>query len=157
AMLAWLAGELRGGATEIAMPHGRSFRVAAVVQTAMGPRDEAWRDAVLADPSAGRDAFAWWERAPGHAERSRAVLAMWQEVRGGEPLDQAELETMRQVDDDLTAARASDGELALPYAEWAEIVEYLGDRDRARALRDRATGPSAIGYRRFDVDVELDG
>jgi hypothetical protein len=157
AMLGWLADELRGGASRIGMPAGRRFLLDAPVQTAMGPRDAAWRDAVLADPRAGRDAFAWWERRPGHAARSRAVLAMWHEVPWREPLDKAELAAMKRVDADLQAARSADRELALPYAEWADVVEHLGDAPRAHELRARATAPAVIGYRRFDMDVELDG
>jgi hypothetical protein len=138
------------------MPEGRRFLVDAPIQTAMGPRDEAWRDAVVADPGAGRDAFAWWERGPGHAARSRAVLAMWHEVPWRPPLDKAELALMRRVDADLEAARRADPALALPYAEWAELAANLGD-PRADELRARATGPAAIGYRRFDMKLELHG
>jgi hypothetical protein len=156
AMLAWLAAELRAGATRIGMPEGRRFLVDAPLQTATGPRDAAWRDAVLADPAAGRDAFAWWERGAGHAACSRAILAMWHEVPWREPLDKPELAVMRRVDADLGAARDADPTLALPYAEWAELVAHLGDPTRADELRARATGPAAIGYRRFDMEVALD-
>jgi hypothetical protein len=157
AMLGWLAAELRAGAVQIGMPEGRRFLVDAQVLTAMGPRDAAWRDAVLADPRAGRDAFAWWEHRPGHAERARAVLAMWHEVPWREPVDKAESALLKRVDADLRAARKADRELALPYAEWAELVGHLGDAERAGELRARAPGPAVIGYRRFDMDVELDG
>jgi hypothetical protein len=154
---AWLAGALRGGATRIGMPAGRRFLVDAAVQTAMGPRDAAWRDAVLADPAAGRDAFAWWQRGAGHAERARAVLAMWHDVPWREPIDSTELAVMQRVDGDLAAARAADRALALPYAEWADLVEQLGDAARAAELRALATGPAEIGYRRFDMELALDG
>ncbi len=156
AMLAWLADELRRGATRIAMPTERQFLIPDVaVQTAMGPRDATWRDAVIADPSRGADAFAWWERAPGHDERSRALLAMWHEVPWREPLDKDERALMKQIDADLRAARKANGELVLPYAEWAELVAFLGDDERAAKLRQRATGESTIGYRRYDMEVEI--
>jgi len=162
AILAWLADQLRRGTTRIGLPPGRAFRVDAPIQTAMGPRDAAWRDAVLADPRAGQDAFAWWEDRPGHLERSRAVLAMWHEVPWREPFDSAEHAVMERVDADLRAARKADRELALPYAEWADLVGYLGDDDRAGKLRARAAAPASIGlggsigYRRFDMDVMID-
>ncbi|HEX7843128.1 MAG TPA: hypothetical protein VF469_36900, partial [Kofleriaceae bacterium] len=57
-MLGWLAAELRAGQARIGMPTDHAFLVDAPIQTAMGPRDAAWRDAVLADPRAGADAFA---------------------------------------------------------------------------------------------------
>ncbi|TMQ13853.1 MAG: hypothetical protein E6J90_27805 [Deltaproteobacteria bacterium] len=155
AMARWLAAELAAGKTRIGMPAGRVFLVDAAVQTAMGPRDAAWRDAVLADPGAGGDAFAWWERGPGQLERSRALLAMWHEVPWREPIDKAEMAVMKRVDADLRAARKADRELALPYAEWAELVANLGDDERAAELRGRATGPSRIGYRRFAVEVDV--
>ena len=159
AMLDWLAGELRGGATRIGMPSDRAFLVDAPIQTALGPRDAAWRDAVLADPAAGADAFAWTERGPGQLARSRALLAMWHEVPWREPLDKPERAMMAQVDADLAAARAADRELALPYAEWAELVAHLGDGERAAELAARADPrtPAAIGYRRFDMVVDIGG
>jgi hypothetical protein len=155
AALGWLRDELRGGATRPGMPEGRTFLVDAPILTALGPRDAAWRAAVLADPAAGADAFAWWERKPGHLERSRAVLAMWHEVPWREAVDKAERAVMERVDADLRAARKADRELALPYAEWAELVGHLGDAERAAKLAARATGPSVIGYRRFDMELEI--
>jgi hypothetical protein len=157
AMLAWLAAELAAGATRIGMPGGRVFLVDAPIQTALGPRDAAWRDAVLADPRAGADAFAWWDRGPGQLERSRALLAMWHEVPWRKPLDEDERSLMKRVDADLGAAREADRELALPEAEWAELVGNLGDDERAGELRDRAAGPAVIGYRRFDLEVDVGG
>lgn len=158
-MTAWLADELRGGATRIGMPAERSFRVDAAVLTTMGPRDAAWRDAVIADPARGADAFAWWERGPGRAARSRALLAMWHEVAWREPLDDAEIELCERVDADLRAAHRADPELELPWPEWAELVEQAGlDGEHVAMVRSRAAGrPPRIGYRRYPMDVELAG
>jgi len=158
-MTAWLADELRAGRTRIGMPADRSFRIDAAVLTAMGPRDAAWRDAVLADPSRGADAFAWWERGPGHEARSRALLAMWLEVPWREPLVDAERAIMERVDEDLALARHADRGLELPYAEWAELLEYLGtDDERAARIRKRAGDRQpTIGYRRHPMDIELSG
>jgi hypothetical protein len=154
-MLGWLAAELRAGQARIGMPTDHAFLVDAPIQTAMGPRDAAWRDAVLADPRAAADAFAWWERGPGRLERSRALLAMWHEVPWRAPVDRAERALMEQVDADLRAAHAADPELALPWAEWAELARNLGDDARAGDLGGRATSPAVIGYRRFDMVVDL--
>ena len=156
-ILAWLAGELTAGATRIGMPAGRRFAVDAAVQTAMGPRDAAWRDAVLADRSAGRDAFAWWDAGPGQPARSRALLAMWHEVPWRSPVDDDERAVIARVDADLVTAHAALGDAALPLAEWAEIAALLGDDERAAELRGRAAGPAVIGYRRFDMVVDVGG
>ena len=111
---------------------------------------------MLADPAAGRDAFAWWTRRPGAAAHARALLAMWTEVPWREPFDDDEHALMQQVDADLTAAAAAGGDLVIPYAEWAELVGYLGDAARAATLAAKAGGPSTIGYRRYDMDLEVD-
>jgi hypothetical protein len=159
AMCAELARALAGGATRIGVPAGLHFVIdGAAVLTAMGPRDAAWRDAVIADPAKAADAFAWLERGPGQLERSRALLAMWLEVPWREPLDAEERALMVRVDKDLKAARKADRALALPYAEWAELREHLGEDAKAEELRAKASAPGlAIGYRRHPMEVELDG
>ncbi|HEX7838818.1 MAG TPA: hypothetical protein VF469_15180, partial [Kofleriaceae bacterium] len=55
----------------------------------------------------------------------------------------------------LAAAHTAAPELALPWAEWAELARNLGDDARAGELGRRATGPAVIGYRRFDMVVDL--
>ncbi len=163
-MLAWLAGELAAGAARIGMPSERSFRIDCAVQTAMGPRDAAWRDGVIADPSRGADAFAWWRRAPGHRERARALLAMWHEVAWREPLDDDERGVLERADADLVAAHRADPELELPWPAWAELLDHLGKDDaHAAEVRARARGAEApapamrIGYRRHPMEIELSG
>lgn len=159
AMGAWLAAELARGATRVGMPAGRSFDAGGAVHTAMGPRDRAWCDAVIAEPARGADAFAWWDDGPGRLERSRALLAMWHEVPWREPIDEDERALMTRVDEDLRAARRADATLALPWRAWAELCAYLGEDD-ARILELRARGDErapAIGYRRHPMEVELTG
>jgi hypothetical protein len=141
------------------MPTDRSFKVDAPVQTAMGPRDQAWCDAVRADPSHAADAFPWWDDGPGLRERSRALAAMWHEVAWREPIDADERAVMERVDRDLQAAQAAAPALELPWAAWAELLDWLGeDEERTAGLRARG-GPrgQVIGYRRYPMDVELSG
>ncbi|HEY5951949.1 MAG TPA: hypothetical protein VIV40_40915 [Kofleriaceae bacterium] len=157
AMCAWLADQLRGaGQVRIGIPAARRFRIAAPVLTALGPRDAAWRDAVLADPSKGADAFPWWQTGPGREELSRALLALSLEVPWREPLDKTERELMTEVDEDLRAARKADPALPLPYPEWKELLMHLGieDEDVNEKAGDRT---SLLGYRRHDLEVELSG
>ena len=159
AMTSWLADELRAGARLIGMPIDRCFRVDATVLTAMGPLDAAWRDAVLADPMRGADAFAWWGLGPGREARSRALLAMWLDVPWREPLDADERELMERVDADLTLARKADRGLAVPWPDWAALLDHLGaDGDHAERVRAKAgDAPATIGYRRHTLDIELTG
>ena len=127
AMCAWFADELRAGRTRFLE---RPFVVeGAAVLTPLGPRDVAWRDAVLANPRHAADAFAWWDEGPGRAARSRALLALWNEVPCREPLDDDERALLERVEEDLAAARKAG--LEVP------------DDD--------------VGYRRYDLDVDLSG
>ena len=157
AITAWLARELAAGKTRIGMPAELAFKVEGAVHTSMGPRDRAWVDAVIADPATGTDAFAWWDDAPGHAERAAALIAMWLRVPWREPLDREERDLMKSVDGALRAARKADPALALPYAEWAELLGHLGaDEDRIAPIRAKAHGASAtIGYRRHVLELEV--
>ncbi len=159
AMAAWFAAELARGATRIGMPADRSFKVDAAVQTALGPRDRAWCDAVRTEPACAADAFPWWNTEAGNRERSRALYAMWHEVAWREPLDTDERAVMERVDADLRAARKRNPALELPWAAWAELLEWLGEDDaRITELRTRAgEGTATIGYRRYPMDVELSG
>ncbi len=157
---AWLAGELRKpGQARIGMPSGRTFKIDAPVLTALGPRDATWREAVLADPMRGADAFPWWETGPGREARANALLAMWHEVPWREPLDEAERTMMEQVDADLRAARRADPEIKLPWPEWAVLLDLLELEGPLLAkIRARAgTTPPTIGYRRYPMEVELSG
>jgi len=155
AMCAWLAAELARGAKRIGIPAELDFQIEAAVLTTMGPRDRAWCDAVIADPSRGADAFAWWDDGPGQLERSRALLAMSLEVPWREPLDAEERSLMKRVDRDLKAARKA--KLDLPYAEWAELLAHLGEDERAEEMRARAGDrPAVLGYRRHPILVELE-
>jgi hypothetical protein len=154
---AWLVGELFGkDQVRIGLPDTRRFRIDAPVLMPLGPRDETWRDAVLADPMHARHSFAWWETGPGREELSRALLALSFEVPWREPLDKDERELMSNVDEDLRAARKADAALPLPYAEWKQMLMHLGieDEDVNEKARDwKAT----LGYRRHDLEVELSG
>ncbi len=159
AMVAWFAAELARGATRIGVPADRSFKVEAAVQTALGPRDRAWCDAVIADPMRAADAFPWWSREVGERERSRALYAMWHELAWREPIDSDERAAMEEVDAELRAARKLNPSLELPWAAWAELLAWLGeDEPRIAELRARAgTSAATIGYRRYPMDVELSG
>jgi hypothetical protein len=157
AMCAWLADELRGGGQiRLGVPATRRFQVDAPVLTALGPRDAAWKAAVLADPAKAADAFVWWDTGPGREPLARALISLALEVPWREPLDKDEREQMMEVDEDLRAARKADPTLALPWAEWKEMLMHLGieDEDVNEKVGERK---STIGYRRHDLEIELAG
>jgi hypothetical protein len=79
---------------------------------------------------------------------------MWHEVPWREPLDDDERAVMERVIVDLRAARKADPALDLPVAEWAELLDHLGeDSHKIRARAGERT--STIGYRRHPMEVEL--
>jgi hypothetical protein len=143
---AWLVEQLRAGPVRWGVE--RPFVVDAPVLTPLGPRDAAWRDAVLAGGSPA-DAFPWWDAGPARATLARALLALWHEVPWREPLDDRERDIMRTVDEDLRAARAAG--LPVPTGAWGELLVHLGKPEPDLPPGD------PIGYRRHDLDVDLTG
>ena len=61
-----------------------------------------------------------------------------------------------KVHEDLRAARKADPALPLPYAEWAELLKHLGSDDK-EITAQAGDRESALGYRRYDLEVELSG
>jgi hypothetical protein len=170
AMCEWLAGELRTETKQLRLgaSDARQFVIDAPVLTPLGPRDAAWKAAVLADPMAARDAFPWWQRGPGREELARALVAMWLEVPWREPLDKEERELVERVDADLRAARkaslSASVTLPLPWGAWKELLVHLGIEDddvsakaSTEAANQAANDGRAIGYRRHDLEIEVSG
>lgn len=153
----WIADQLRGaGQVRFGVPDKRRFRIAAPVLTPLGPRDEAWRAAVLADPMHAADVLPWWDTGPGRDERARALLSIAFEVPWREPLDDAERELMTRVDEQLRAARKAAPALALPWPEWEELLAHLGIEDEDISARAGERAPM-LGYRRHDLEIDLSG
>ncbi len=162
AMCTWLAGELAAAGDDqlrIGVREERAFISDAPVLTALGPRDEAWRAAAIADPLKCADAFPWLEPKPGRSLLARALLRMWHEVPWREPIDKAEQALLESIDDDLVAARKADRDAPIPYGDWAELLHWMNaDPERVAKHRELAKdAPGTIGYRRLDMDVELSG
>jgi len=90
----------------------------------LGPRDAAWRDAVLADPMKAADAFAWWNK--GDAARSRALLAMWHEVPWREPLDDRERDVLERFERDVEEAGFALPDPPVGYRRHDLVLELSG-------------------------------
>ncbi len=158
-MAEWVVDELRAGARAFGIPRARVFATGAAVNTPLGPRDAAWRDAVLADPARVADAFPWWDERPGSAARARALLALWHEVPWRAPIDDDERARLATVDADLRAALAASPEIELPWPEWVAVHGWLDDAEPLPdgiEARAGAEVPTA-GYRRFPLEVEIAG
>ena len=66
----------------LALPAGHVFDHDGLVATPLGPRGEAWVQAVGEDPRAGVDAFPFWdEHGSGSYYRGLALARMWTDVR----------------------------------------------------------------------------
>lgn len=142
----------------MSMPTGETFSVDGIV-TALGPRSLDWARRASENPGSERQFFAWWNLDLG-AEyfRNRALARMWREVRWRPPATDSERNVLKYCVDSLETAYKLDASLDYPWTEWAEMLGYLETEDaHTRAVRDRATAPPTIGYRRGSVEVDLPG
>jgi hypothetical protein len=145
--------------TVLCLPIGVAFEADARAVTPLGPRDVAWLKKVAADGSAGRDFFAWWNPAL-NAEYflGRALVRMWTNVRWRKPVNDGERETLNYVANSLETALKLDPQLSYPWAEWAEILDFLErDGSESEQVRWRGSGTAKIGYRRRNVAQHLPG
>ncbi|MEZ4361831.1 MAG: hypothetical protein R3B48_16700 [Kofleriaceae bacterium] len=161
--LRWLQAELGqirdGGASrQLGMPQVPRYVVDAPVLTPMGPRSKAWCDAVLADGAAGRDFWPLWDLAtPAALARARALWLLWMEVPWRLPMGDLEEEVMEATHRELSAALRLAPEQELPWAEWAELVDYLDlDDEVTPAVRERGVPLDPVqGYRRYPAYFDL--
>ncbi len=184
AHLAWLYATLaaasaarRRGARSIHIgtPEGVVFTVDEAIATAMGPRDDAWLERALAEPSVAIEITPWWADATGARYLlDRATCLLWTHVRWRSPGD----DTERAVDDEvlrlLRRAFPLDPALPFPWAAWLELIELRGfDEPMIEQIRVRAVATAgspasagspapgdpagAIGYRRRPVTIEHEG
>jgi hypothetical protein len=128
------------------------------VLTPSGPRSATWCQAVISDGNAGADFWPLWEVATEvKLAWARALWTMWTEVPWRLPIGDPEAQLMRQAHRELSRAKGLDPTLAYPWAEWAELVDYLDlDDDVTDEVRERgANGTPAVGYRRLAARFAL--
>ncbi len=178
AYLAWLGpalararGSVRRGARGIhlGMPAGTIVTCGDALATVLGPRDEAWLDAAIADPRTAIGITPWWSDATDGAYlRNRALTRMWLDVRWRRPAVPGEAARIDDIHGLLSRAYQDEPELAYPWIEWAELIAYRGVEDgMARQVLGRAAqagsdardapGTARIGYRRSPVTIEHEG
>ncbi len=64
------------------MPAGTTVTCHEAIATVLGPRDEAWLEAAIADPRVAIEITPWWSDATdGRYLVNRALTRMWLDVR----------------------------------------------------------------------------
>jgi hypothetical protein len=169
--LTWLGSALiaardarRRGLRDIHLgtPAGVIFTFEGAIATSLGPRDDAWLDAALADSRLALDITPWWADATdARCFLNRALCLMWTEVRWRHPVDDAEQAVHDEVIRLLSRAFPLDPALPYPWREWKELTAFRGTADAmTRQVETRAAkapnGP-LIGYRRDPVRILHEG
>jgi hypothetical protein len=172
AYLGWLGPTLaqarnagRRGATGIhlGLPEGVQFTSGGALLTALGPRDEDWIDAAIADPRVAIEITPWWfDATDPRYLLNRALVLMWIQVRWRPPAVEGEAELLEDVHRLLTKAYPIEPDLPYPWRAWAEVVSFAGlDDAMARQVLGRAAAadsdPDPIGYRRDPVRISHEG
>ncbi len=170
--LAWLGPQLagareairRGGrGIHLGLPGETRYTTDAALITVLGPRDEAWLDAAIADPRVALDSTPWWSDATdGRYYLNRALVLMWLQVRWRTPAIEGEADLLDEVHRLLSRAFPDEPSLTYPWSAWAELCALRGHRD---AMARQATSRSlkeaepkwAVGYRREPVRVHHEG
>ncbi len=172
AYLGWLGQTLvkaragraaHGTQLQIGIPGSTRYTFEGAIATVLGPRDDRWLDAAVADTRVATDITPWWADATdGQALLNRALALMWLDVRWRAPAIKEERELLDEVHRTLTRAYPTDPTLAYPWRAWAELIEMRGIDDpmsRQVVVRaDRESGDAApIGYRRAPVTIRHEG
>ena len=162
------AARQRDGATlQLGLPTGTTYSTAGAVLTPLGPRDDAWLDAAIADPRRAIDITPWWlDATDPRYLLDRALVLLWTEVRWRAPALSSEEAVMDEVHRCLSRAFPVDPSLEYPWAAWAEVVACRGIDDamaRQAVARGGAAAAAAgrdaprIGYRRDPVRITHEG
>jgi hypothetical protein len=147
----------------IGMPAGTRFTTEGAIATVMGPRDEAWLDAAIADPRVALDVTPWWTDATDATYLlNRALVLMWLQVRWRTPAMEGEADLFDEIHRLLSRAFPLDPELTYPWHAWTELTALRGVDDpmsrqaATRATREPEPTPP-VGYRRDPVRIIHEG
>jgi hypothetical protein len=172
AYLGWLGQTLmkaragraaHGTQLQIGIPGTTRYTFEGAIATVLGPRDDRWLDAAVADTRVATDITPWWADATdGQALLNRALALMWFDVRWRAPAIKEERELLDEVHRTLSRAYPTDPTLAYPWRAWAELIEMRGIDDpmsrQVLVRADRDGGDATpIGYRRAPVTIRHEG
>jgi hypothetical protein len=164
--LAALAGLFFNGALDsdsrgipLCMPISPQFESTEAAITPLGPRDREWLRRTAADGSQGTEFFSWWQPGLDAAYYQRRALAqLWTDVRWRPSANEQEVSVLTDIADCLKMAYELDPSLEYPWAEWKQILEYLGtERPESVTVERQAHGTPLIGYRRNRILAGLTG
>ena len=152
-----------GTQLQIGIPGTTRYTFDGAIATVLGPRDDAWLEAAVADTRVATDITPWWaDTTDGQTLLNRALILMWLEVRWRQPAIREERELLDEVHRTLTRAYPTDPMLPYPWRAWAELIELRGIDDpmsRQVVVRAEREGGDAapIGYRRAPVTIRHEG
>ena len=152
-----------GTQLQVGIPGTNRYTFEGAIATVLGPRDDAWLDAAVADTRVATDITPWWaDTTDGQTLVNRALILMWLEVRWRQPAIREERELLDEVHRILTRAYPTDPLLPYPWRAWAELIELRGIDDpmsRQVVVRAEREGGDAapIGYRRGPVTIRHEG
>lgn len=146
----------------VGTPPDIRFAFEGAIATVLGPRDDAWLDAAIADPRLVLDVTPWWTDATdARYLLNRALCLMWTDLRWRVAADDAETVLQDEVLRLLAHAFSLDPSLPYPWSEWHELANLRGADDamtRQVAKRaERTPERLRIGYRRGPVTVVHEG
>ena len=114
----------------LGMPGGTRVTTEAAMATVMGPRDEAWLEAAIADPRVALGMTPWWADATdGQYLLNRALVLMWLQVRWRTPAMEGEADLFDEVHRLLSRAYPFDPGLEYPWHAWTELTGLRGIDD----------------------------
>jgi hypothetical protein len=149
---------LRGEPFELLAPTADRFTFDGAIATPLGPRDDAWLSAALANPRTAVEIWPWFADATdARYLLNRALCLMWTEIRWRPAIEEGEPEVVDEVLRLLRRAFPLEPSLPYPWREWKELLDIARDPDpmRERVDQEAAAAPEGppIGYRRNPVRV----
>ena len=156
------ARRIGAGGVHLGIPAGVRYSFDGAIATSLGPRDDAWVAAALANSRLAAEITPWWADATdGQCLLNRALCLMWTDVRWRQPVDDRERLVHVEVIRLLSRAFALEPSLPYPWREWNELTSIRGNTDgMTRQVETRAArtpGGPLIGYRREPVRIVHEG
>ena len=104
------------GSVHVGLPGDVRFMFEGAIATTLGPRDDAWLDAALADSRLALDVTPWWADATdARFLLNRALCLMWTDVRWRQAVDDREKLVQEEVIRLLSRAFPLDPSLPYPW------------------------------------------